>query len=94
MESNICCKDEALRGVNVKAKEKRIRLVYAISRGSSTSFTSKCKHAKINLANGVRPAGFVFYAPRAGAARCAGCAGVWPFWAVRRSSEFGELGSL
>ena len=35
-----------------------------------------------------------FYAPRVCAARCTGCTGVWPFWAVRRSTEFGELSSL
>ena len=38
--------------------------------------------------------GFVFYAPRAGAARRTGRAGAWPFWAVRRSIEFEELSSL
>ena len=36
----------------------------------------------------------MFYAPRAGAARRTGRADAWPFWAVWRSSEFGELGSL
>ena len=38
--------------------------------------------------------GFVFYAPRAGAASRTGHAGAWPFWTVRRSSGFGELSSL
>ena len=38
--------------------------------------------------------GFVFYAPRAGAARHACRAGAWPFWVVRRYSESEELGSL
>ena len=42
---------------------------------------------------GVQP-GFVFFAPHAGAARQPGRVGAWPFWAVRRSSEFGELSSL
>ena len=39
-------------------------------------------------------AGFVFYAPGAGAARRTGRAGAWPFLAGRRSSEFGELSSV
>ena len=37
--------------------------------------------------------GFVFYALRAGAARLIGRVGSWPFWAVRRSCKFGDLGS-
>ena len=37
---------------------------------------------------------FVFYAPRASAARRTGRAGAWPFWAAQRSSEFGELSSV
>ena len=39
-------------------------------------------------------AGFVVYAPRAGAARCTGYAIAWPLWAVQRSSEFIELSPL
>ena len=39
-------------------------------------------------------AGFVVYAPCADAAHCIGRADVWPFWAVQRSSKFGELSSL
>ena len=38
--------------------------------------------------------GFVFYAPCTGAARRTGRASAWPFYAVRRSSELGQLGSL
>ena len=38
--------------------------------------------------------GFVFYAPRAGAVRHTARTGAWLFWAVRRSSEFRELGYL
>ena len=44
--------------------------------------------------SGVSCAGFVFYAPRAGAARSTGRAGAWPFSAVRRYSELEELSSL
>ena len=39
-------------------------------------------------------AGFVFYTCCAGAAERTRHAGAWPFWAVWRSSEFGELSSL
>ena len=42
--------------------------------------------------DGYLRAGFVFYAPRAGAARHNGRVGAWPFWAVRRCSGFRELG--
>ena len=40
------------------------------------------------------PPGFVFYAPSAGVERRTGYTSVCLFWAVLRSSEFGELSSL
>ena len=65
-------------------------------RGDLTDVSAKTKALLVtllesNLSGGVGQAGFAFYAPRAGAARRTG---VWPFWAVQRSSEVRELSSL
>ena len=80
---------------------------YFLSRSSGTSTTKKLpgktwtqfalrtgpsEHESSGVVQSWRP-GFVFYAPRAGAALRTGT-GAWPFGAVRRSSGFGELSYL
>ena len=67
-------------------KQKRWRCPHCSNAGESSKNSYRCWKP--------RPAGFVFYLPRAGAARLTARTGAWLFWAVRRCSEFWEPGSL